>query len=85
MHEAWIKLAEDVRTSGADVNIMAVDRQYNEKAMEKLDIEHYPTIRLYQGKSFKEFKHNEDDEEGKDLTEKNFQEFLKNNGIRTPE
>ena len=29
MHDAWIGLADDVRTSGAQVNIMAVDRQYN--------------------------------------------------------
>ena len=84
MHEDWIHLADDVRTSGANVNIMAVDRQYNEKFIQKQDIDHYPTIRLYQGKSFKEFKYDDDDDEGKDLTEKNFQEFLKKNGVRTP-
>ena len=85
MHDEWIHLADDVRTSGADVNIMAVDKQYNDKAVQKLEIEHYPTIRLYQGKTFKEFKYNEDDEEGKDLNEKNFQAFLAQNGIKTPD
>ena len=83
MHEAWIHLAEDVRTSGANVNIMAVDRQYNVEAVKKLDIQHYPTIRLYQGKSFKDLQYDED-LDGKDLTLNKFNEFLSSNGVRSP-
>ena len=40
-----------------------------------MGIEHYPTIRLYQGKSFKELEYNED-LDGKDLTKEKFMAFL---------
>ena len=38
MRDAWIDLADDVRTSGADVNIMAIDSEHNKEAVKKLDI-----------------------------------------------
>ena len=87
MHEEWIQLAKDVKDSGADVNVMAINRQYNEDAVYKYDIEEYPTIRLYKSAGLSrgpaemvEFDYDNDS----NLTEDAFQKFLSKNGVKTP-
>ncbi len=65
------------------LTVMAVSRDYNTAAMRQLHVFKYPTIRLYKGQGEDNFVEYTIDENGKNLNEKNFVEFLKANGIES--
>ena len=64
---------------------MSIEREYNMDAIHRYHISKYPTIRLYKGPNASTYNEFQQSEDGHDLTEKDFQEFLTTHGVTIPQ
>ena len=80
MHQGWIQLADKVQEmTDKPVNVIAVSRDDNPDAVRKFDVHAYPTIRLY--KTPKDFVTYAQKDDGSNLKQQDFLQFLEANNI----